>query len=224
MRLHRVLRFLLRRGAIILLTVLITVGSTAAVTSLQTSVYRSTIILNLWPARLDLSLQQTIKGLMRSFASTIQSRDTALRVVNDLELDITPEQLLAILSVTPSETDYMIEIAADDYDPLIARDIAQRTAEVFVQAIKVQMVEQDKSDQVEVTILDDALIGTLHEPRWDINLVSSVIFGLLLGTLVVLLVARSEASRVRNRSDLESKVGVAVIGVVPMVQEDGRHR
>ena len=224
MRLHRVLRFLLRRGAIILLTVMITVGSTAAVTSLQTSVYRSTIILNLWPARLDLSLQQTIKGLMRSFASTIQSRDTALRVVNDLELDITPEQLLAILSVTPSETDYMIEIAADDYDPLIARDIAQRTAEVFVQAIKVQMVEQDKSDQVEVTILDDALIGTLHEPRWDINLVSSVIFGLLLGTLVVLLVARSEASRVRNRSDLESKVGVAVIGVVPMVQEDGRHR
>lgn len=224
MRLHRVLRFLLRRGAIILLTVLITVGSTAAVTSLQTSVYRSTIILNLWPARLDLSLQQTIKGLMRSFASTIQSRDTALRVVNDLQLDITPEQLLAILSVTPSETDYMIEIAADDYDPLIARDIAQRTAEVFVQAIKVQMVEQDKSDQVEVTILDDALIGTLHEPRWDINLVSSVIFGLLLGTLVVLLVARSEASRVRNRSDLESKVGVAVIGVVPMVQEDGRHR
>ena len=224
MRLHRVLRFLLRRGAIILLTVMITVGSTAAVTSLQTSVYRSTIILNLWPARLDLSLQQTIKGLMRSFASTIQSRDTALRVVNDLQLDITPEQLLAILSVTPSETDYMIEIAADDYDPLIARDIAQRTAEVFVQAIKVQMVEQDKSDQVEVTILDDALIGTLHEPRWDINLVSSVIFGLLLGTLVVLLVARSEASRVRNRSDLENKVGVAVIGVVPMVQEDGRHR
>ena len=55
--------------------------------------------------------------------------------------------------------------------PLIARDIAQTTAEVFVEDIDVYMFEQDKPDRVQVSIRDYALPGSYTSPsgrstRW----------------------------------------------------------
>ena len=220
MRLQRHLLILIKRAWIIPLVTIMAVATTLAVGQLRTPVYRSTLYLNVWPARLDFGLQQTIKGLMRNYAGTIRSRENALRVVNDLELDITPEQLIAKLNVEPIESDFVIRIAADDYDPIIARDIAQRTGEIFVSQIKTQMVEQEQRDRVEVSILDNALPGRLHKPNWTIALLASGIFGLFAGALTLFALERQEAAMIRNRQDLERQIGVTVLGVVPLLASE----
>ena len=135
MQLKEYMRIIAKRGWIILLVAIITTGSALVFSRIQTPVYRSSIFLNVWPARLDWGLQQTIKGLMRNYAGVIASRDTAMEVINRLQLDITPDELREKLTVSPIEADFLIQIDADDYDPLIARDIAQTTAEVFVEDI-----------------------------------------------------------------------------------------
>ncbi|MBC7234994.1 MAG: hypothetical protein H5T69_04070 [Chloroflexi bacterium] len=210
-----VLRVLIRRGWVIILAIVFTMASALAFSRLQTPVYRSTVYLNVWPARLDLSLQQTIKGLMRNYAGSITSREVAMRVINDLELDITPEQLRSKLTVDPIETDFLIQIDADDYDPFLARDIAQHTAEVFVEDIRIYMLDQDQRDRVQVTILDNALPGRLHKPKWQINLLAGAVLGLLVGGLVVLFAEWIESHTIRTPRDIQRNIKLPVLGVLP---------
>jgi capsular polysaccharide biosynthesis protein len=218
------MRMIIKRGWIIVLAMVITIVSALVFSKLQTPEYRSTIYLNVWPARLDWGLQQTIKGLMRNYAGQIRSRDTALEVIQRLELDITPDELREKLTVSPIEVDFLIQIDADDYDPLIARDIAQTTAEVFVEDIKVYMLEQDKRDRVEVAIRDYALPGTLHKPKWKINALAGGVFGVIIGLVVIFILEWLEADIIRSSHDVEEYIGIAVLGAIPAMATSGETR
>jgi len=213
-----------KRFWIILVTVILSVGIALLVSKLQTPEYRSTIYLNVIPARLDWGLQQTIKGLMRNYAGNITSRETAAEVIDRLQLDITPDQLREKLTVRPIESDFLIQIDADDYDPFIARDIAQTTAEVFVEDIKVYMLEQDKRDRVEVNIRDYALPGTLHKPKWKINVLAGAIFGLIAGTGIVFILRWLETDIIRSEDDIEYHAGIPVLGSIPSIESSMAHR
>lgn len=186
-----------------------------AISRLQTPEYRSTIYLNVVPSRLDWGLQQTIKGLMRNYAGNITSRDTAMVVISRLQLDIPPDELRSKLTVRPIEEDFLLQIDADDYDPLVARDIAQTTAEVFVEDIQVYMLEQDKRDRVEITIRDYALPGALHKPKWKINALAGGMLGTLTGVVLVFVLRWLEADTIRTNADIERTTGIAVLGAIP---------
>ncbi|MHB1357475.1 MAG: YveK family protein [Anaerolineae bacterium] len=219
------IRILLKRGWIIIVIAVITAGSALVFSRLQQPIYRSTIFLNVYPARLDWGLQQVIKSLMRNYAGVISSRDTAMEVINRLELDITPDQLRSKLTVVPIEADFLLEIDADDLDPLIARDIAQTTAEVFVERIKVSMLEQDQRDRVQVAIRDYPLPGILFKPKWKINTLAGGLFGIIAGVLVVFLLEWLEADVIRNSQDMERYTRLSVLGVIPtLATAQGRSR
>jgi len=209
------LRIFVRRAWIIALAVVITAGSAFVVSKVQTPVYRSTIYLNVIPARPDWGMQQVVKGFMRNFARTIQSRQMATKVINRVQLDITPDELLSKITVSPIESDLLIRVDADDYDPIIARDVVQTTAEIFVEDTKVQMLEQDKQDRVDVSILDYALPGGLHKPKWKINVLAGAMFGMLAGAVVILILEWLEADIIRTSADMERHSGLAVLGVIP---------
>ncbi|MEA3408093.1 MAG: Wzz/FepE/Etk N-terminal domain-containing protein [Chloroflexota bacterium] len=222
MELRDYLAILRKHGWIILVVMVITIASAFVFSKLQTPVYRATVYLNVIPARLDWGLQQTVKGLMRNYAGNITSRKTAMDVIMRLELDITPSQLAEKLTVSPIEEDFLIQIDADDYDPVIAQNIAQTTAEVFVEDIKKHMLDQDKRDRVDVTLRDNALPGSLHKPKLKINLLAGALFGALVGGLVVFFLEWLEADILRTREDVESYTGVAVLGVIPTLRSSNR--
>ena len=208
-------RILAKRGWIIALAAVITLASALGFSRTQTPVFRSTIYLNVIPARLDWGLSQVIKMLMRNYAESIRSRQTMMEVIDRLQLDVTPDELRSKLTVDPIESDFLIQIDADDYDPLIARDVAQTTAEVFVARIKVYMLEQDKRDRVEVSMRDYALPGRLHKPKWKLNSLAGGVFGALVGVLVAFLLEWLEADIIRTSQDIETHTDMAVLGVIP---------
>jgi capsular polysaccharide biosynthesis protein len=209
------LRIVLKRGWIIVVVAVIAAASALVFSRLQQPIYRSTIYLNVYPARLDWGLQQVIKSLMRNYAGVISSRDTAMEVINRLELDITPDQLRSKLTVVPIEADFLLEIDADDLDPIIARDIAQATAEVFVERIKVSMLEQNQTDRVQVSIRDYPLPGILYKPKWKINTLAGGLFGVIAGVLIVFLLEWLEADVIRSSQDMERYTRLSVLGVIP---------
>jgi len=213
-QLRQYIRILTRRGWIIIVAVFVTTVTALVFSLVQAPVYRSTIFLNVWPARLDWGLQQTIKGLMRNYALTIGSRQTATEVVNRLQLDITPDQMREKLTVDPIEEDFLIRIDADDYDPFIARDIAQTAAEVFVERIDVHMLDQDKRERLDINIRDYALPGTLHRPKPKINALAGLVFGGIIGGLIVFLLEWLEADIIRSPEDMERHTGVAVLATI----------
>ena len=215
MQLRDYFRIIAKRGWIMALATVLTAASALAFSRVQTPEYRSTIYLNVIPARLDWGLQQTIKGLMRNYAGNITSRDTAMKVISRLQLDVTPDELRDKITVRPIEADFLLQIDADDYDPLIARDVAQTTAEVFVEDIAVYMLDQDQRDRVEITIRDYALPGALHKPKWKIDTLAGAVFGLLVGIVVALVLEWLEAEIIRTSKDVEQYTGMPVLGTIP---------
>ena len=215
MELSAYLRILGKRGWIIVLSVVVVAASAFVFSRIQTPEYRSTVYLNVMPARMDWGLQQVVRGVMRNYAGTIASRPNAQEVIDRLQLDITPEQLLAKITVSPNEADLVLQINADDYDPLIARDIAQTSAEVFVEQINAYMLDQDKRDRVAVTIRDYALPGVLHKPKWKINVLAGAGFGLILGVLIIFVLEWLASEIIRTPGDIEREMHLAVLGVIP---------
>lgn len=215
MELKEYFRILGRRGWIIILCMVIVATSAFVFSRIQRPVYRSTVYLNVVPARLDYGLQQVVRGVMRNYAGTISSRPNAQEVIDRLQLDITPEQFLSKITVSPNEADLVLQINADDFDPLIARDIAQTSAEVFTEQIDKYMLDQDKQDRVSVTIRDYALPGTLHKPKWKINVVAGAGFGVIIGVAIVFILEWLASEIIRRPEDIERQMDLAVLGVIP---------
>ncbi|MHB9031662.1 MAG: YveK family protein [Anaerolineae bacterium] len=222
MQLRDYFRLLTKRGWLIILIMVLAAASALVFSRLQQPVYRSTVYLNVYPARLDWGLQQSIQNLMRNYAGVIASRDLATEVNDRLQLDITPDQLRAKLTVSPIESDFLLKIDANDYDPVMARDIAQTTAEVFVERIKVTMLDQDKADRVDVSIRDYALPGILYKPKWKINTLAGALFGLIAGVIVVYILEWLETDVIRSAQDAERQTHLSVLGIIPALAPPSR--
>jgi protein tyrosine kinase modulator len=215
MELKEYLNILVKRGWIILLVAVITASSAFVFSKLQTVTYRSTIWLNVWPGRPDWGLQQTIKGLLRNYSGQIKSRDSAQQVINSQQLDMTVESLLAEMTVSPIESDFLLQIDVDDIDPQRAQVIAQSAAEVFVEKIRVQMLDQDKADRVDVNIRDNATPATVFWPKTKLLTLAGGLFGLLAGALVVLGLEWLSKDIIRKGQDIERHTGLTVLGSIP---------
>lgn len=215
MELKNYLNVLLKRSWIILFVALITASSAFAFSKLQTVVYRSTIQLNVWPGRPDWGLQQTIKGLMRNYSGQIKSRNTAQAVIDRQHLDLTVDDVLNKMTVSPIESDFLIQIDVDDIDPERAQIIAQTAAEVFVESIRVYMLEQDKRDRVDVFIRDDATPARVFWPKTSLLVAAGGLFGLFAGALVILSLEWLSADIIRSSRDVERHAGLPVLGSIP---------
>ncbi len=215
MPLKEYLRILWKRGWIIIVMATVTAASAVAFSYLVRPVYRSTIQLNVIPARIDLSLTESIKNLMRNYAANIVSDTTLQAVIERSGQDLTPGTLRGRVKVSAIMEDFTIRVDVDDYDPQVAQLLAQRTGEVFVERIRTQMLDQDKRDRVSVELRDPAAPAYLQSPKKKINLVAGGVFGMLLGVLVVLALEWLEAGIIRGPDDLERVAEAGVLGVIP---------
>jgi capsular polysaccharide biosynthesis protein len=211
------LNALVKRSWIILLVAVITASSAFVFSKMQTVIYRSSIQLNVWPGRPDWGLQQTIKGLMRNYSGQIKSRNTAQAIIDRQHLDLTVDDVLDKMTVSPIESDFLIQIDVDDIDPQRAQVIAQTAAEVFVENIRVYMLEQDKRDRVDVFIRDDATPGRVFWPKTGLLVIAGGLFGLFAGALVILGLEWLAADIIRDSRDVERHAGLPVLGSIPKI-------
>lgn len=215
MPLKEYLRILWKRGWIIVVMATVTGASAIVFSLVQRPVYRSSIQLNVIPARLDLGLTESIKKLMRNYAGNIVSNTTLEEVIKRTGQDMTPAMLRAKVKVSPIESDFMVQIDVDDYDPVVAQLLAQRIADVFVEDVKAYMLDQDKRDRVQVEPKDPAAPAYLQSPKKKINALAGGVFGVLLGGLVVLGLEWVDSGIIRSSEDLERVAGTSILGIIP---------
>ena len=218
------LNVLVKRGWIIILVSAITASSAFMFSTLQTVVYRSSIQLNVIPGRLDWGLQQVIKNLMRNYSGQIRSRNMAQQIVNREQLDLTVDDVLDKMTVSPIEEDFLMQIDVNDIDAQRAQLIAQTAAELFVEDIRVKMLEQDKQDRVDVTIRDDAALGQVFWPKTGLLALAGGLFGLLTGALVVLGLEWLARDIIRSSQDVERHADLVVLGAIPMIATSKKGR
>jgi capsular polysaccharide biosynthesis protein len=204
-----------RHGGMIPLVMLLTAAVALALTLVQAPEYRATAMLNVWPSQLMLDSQQTVQGLMKNYAGAITSRETAVEVIDRLQLDLVPDQLRAQLTVETDEQELTLRIQADDYDPLIAQSIAQTAAQVFIEQNRVRMLAEEKADRVEVNLRESAAPGRVHKPKWQVNVLAAAVFGALAGWAAAYGLNRLESEIIRTSQDLARSTGLSVLGAIP---------
>ena len=159
MELKQYFRVLVRKWWIIVLACVVTVGSAVIFSEVQAPVYRSSAILQVIPARYDYGLTLAAEQLLRQFANQIHTTNMAQQVIDELQLDLTTDKLLADVTVAPIPEDFHIEIDVNRLHPEEARDVASAFAHDFVAFHAAQILDIDRQDRVQIRILEDAKYG-----------------------------------------------------------------
>ncbi len=223
MKIQEYLRVLRRRGWIILVAAAITAASALVFSKLQTPVYRSSIVVSIQLARPDLSLTQSAKQLLRSYANVMHSEKRASAVIETLGLYMDPRDLKGNVKIVADDSIMAIKIDVDDADGEVANQIANTWAQLLVQWRDEQNSRQDKEERVYAEVIDLASYRLLR-PRTSINVAAGGGLGLVLGMVVVLLLEWLEAGVLRDPRTVEAETGLTLIGVIPPVPKSSGSR
>ncbi len=214
MELGDYLAIIRRKGWLILLLAVLTSAAAFGFSKIQTPVYQSSLRMLVQPARTDFGQAQAAKQLLRGYVQWIHSSYRAAKVIDELKLDMTPEQLLSDIEVASDDSSFVIQLNVENTDPNLANDIARTWGNTFIQWRIDDNATQRKEDRVDAEFIDDPQAG-LDRPNTKINAAAGAIFGALLGTIIVFVLEWIESGVVRRSEDVEKYLDIPVIGTIP---------
>jgi len=208
------LRIVRQRGWLIVVLAVLTAAAAFGFSKVQTPVYASTLRMLVQPARTDLGQAQAAKQLLRGYVQWIRSSYRAKSVIEELQLDMKPSQLLGDVEVASDDSSFVIELKVENSDPNLANDIAAAWGQTFIQWRVEDNATQRKEDRVDAEFIDDPIAG-LDRPKTKINTAAGVVFGALLGTLLIFVLEWRESGIMRRKQDIERHLDIPVIGTIP---------
>jgi capsular polysaccharide biosynthesis protein len=203
-----------QKGWLIILVAVLTAAAAFGFSKIQTPVYESSLRMLVQPARTDFGQAQAAKQLLRGYVQWIRSSYRAATVIDQLQLDMTPSQLLSDVEVASDDSSFVVQLNVENSDPDLANDIARTWGNVFVQWRIDDNATQRKEDRVDVEFIDDPQAG-LASPKTKINTLAGAVFGALLGVLLVFGLEWLESGVVRRSEDVERFLEIPVIGTIP---------
>jgi len=207
-------RILRQRGWLIILLAVLTAIAAFGFSKVQTPVYESSLRMLVQPARTDFGQAQAAKQLLRGYVQWIRSSYRASKVIDELQLDMTPSQLLSDVEVASDDSSFVIQLNVENTDPNLANDIARTWGNTFIQWRIDENATQRNEDRVDVEFIDDPQAG-LARPQTKINAAAGAVFGALLGIIIVFALEWFESGVVRRSEDVERYLEIPVIGTIP---------
>ena len=219
MQLQDYARILVKRGWIILLLAILAAGSAYGFSKLQTPVFRSTVTLSTVPSRpSDYGQTLAIKNLLRLYVQQMQSPQLTQQVIDQLQLDVTPQKFVSQVNFNADESTLTITIEARHPLPATATKMAQTLAEVFVSYHNQENLQINQSDRVLTNIINFTS-PDIFSPKTSINTLAGAILGALLGVIVVFVLEWLDSDIVRTTEDIERVLGATVLGSIPTIAE-----
>lgn len=144
-----------RRWRWIVAVTLLTVGTALGLTFTQMPIYEATAEVLIVPVSGDSALEQALFGRtgMTTQARLITSVTMGEAVVERLELDDPPRQVIEQIAATPIGDTSVMRITATDEDPLVAATLAQGFADTYLSVRRDQAAQG--RDQVRQQLAED---------------------------------------------------------------------
>lgn len=160
------------------------------------------------------SEQQLNKNLVSTYSEIIKSKMVLNTVISNLGLNYTATELQNNIMVSSVSNTEVIRISVSDADSNLAAQIADETANVFVQ-------EVNKFYKLNnVTVLDKAEVAV---KPYNVNYVKDNIIYLLVGLIIscgVIFIFFYFDTTIKTSDEIEKKLGLTVIGTVPKVGKE----
>lgn len=214
MELNDYLQILRQRGWLIILLAGLTAAVAFGFSRAQTPIYEASLRLLVTPARTDFGQAQAAKTLLRSQVQWMQSSYRAQEVIDQLQLDMLPADLLSMVQVASDESSFVIQFNVENSSAERAYDIAYMWGQLLIQRQERINADSRREDRIGIEFIDDPQTG-LASPKTKINTAAGAVFGALLGIIVIFLLEWLESGVVRRNEDIERYLEIPVIGRIP---------
>ncbi|EOO73061.1 MULTISPECIES: YveK family protein [Bacillus] len=159
---------------------------------------------------------QTNIQLTNTYKVIIKSPVVLDQVNEKLNLNMTAQALTGKINVANEKDSQVISVTAEDKDPKLARDIANATADVFKgEVAKIMNVDN-------VTVLSKAEVAENQspiKPRPMLNVAIAFVVGLMASVGLAFLLEYLD-NTVKKEEDVESLLGLPVLGIVARMDEE----
>ncbi|MCZ2113841.1 MAG: hypothetical protein LC131_08405 [Anaerolineae bacterium] len=207
-------RILRQRGWLIIVLMILTAAAAFGFSKIQTPVYESTLRLLVSPSRTDFGQAQAAKTLLSSYEQWLYSSYQARKVIDNLQLDMTPGELLDDVRVASDGNSFVIKLSVENTDPNLANDIAAAWGNELIRWQDEKNYGLDKADWITIEFIDDPKAG-LDRPKTKINTAAGAVFGVLLGVAIIYLLEWLASGVMRRSEDVERFLDIPVIGTIP---------
>ncbi len=157
----------------------------------------------------DLQVNQKLVG---TYSELVKSRAVLSSVINNLALDYSVEQLSSKITVSTVKDTEIIKIEVNDPDASIAAVTANEIVKVFGEEIKRHYKLQN------VSVVD---VAEEPDSAYNINIIKDLVMYVLVGivlSLGVVFVIYYFDTTIKSADDVEKKLGLPVLGIVPKVK------
>jgi len=159
--------------------------------------------------KLEIDLQ-----LINTYSIIIKSPVILTKVIERLDLNSTPEELMDQISVTNANSSQVVSVKVKDPDSKQAVEIANTLAEVFKREIPVLMSVDN------ITILSSAKVSEHPvpiKPNKLLNLLIGGVFGFLLGMAIAFLLEVSN-KKIKSEHEVEEILEFPIIGFISPIK------
>lgn len=151
--------------------------------------------------------------LVKSYSVYATSRVVASDVIKELKLDLTADQLISMISVTPSGDTEFLSISVKSKDKDEATKIANQLA------ISLKNITKNIKNADNVKLVDPATEPTNPDsPKPLLNTAIAFVVGLMLSIGIVFLLEYLD-STIKDEEELKRILGCPVVGVIPVFEE-----
>ncbi|MBF4462875.1 MULTISPECIES: polysaccharide biosynthesis tyrosine autokinase [unclassified Rathayibacter] len=156
------------------------------------------------------------KSSLATYVPIASSRAVAEIAIQNLGLDVSPESLIAAITVTPDTAAPVLKVTASASTP----DGAKKLADAWVSAIatRVQQVNQDTGvgDSIKLAVVQAAALPSAPAfPNLRLVLAVGALMGLVLG-LIYAFVRNTLDRRIRTAEMVERLFDLPVVGTLPI--------
>ena len=152
---------------------------------------------------------ETSTQLTKDYQILITSRPVIEQVIEDLNLDMTYEELVSSIKVnTPTDT-RILEIEVEYTDSISAKKIVDSIAEVSAERM-VSIMEMEKANIVE----QGNIPANPSSPNVIINTMIGGVIGLSIAVIIILLSYILDDS-IKSAEDIERYLGITILGSIP---------
>lgn len=219
--------FLKRWWIIMLVGAVVFAASFAYVNSSYSEEYtsKSTIMVRNPEENLSASSSAYYYDLTKTAVNDCQilmtSRTVLYSVINELHLDdlgINYAKLLSMIDITGYQDSHVLEVSVTSDDAELSKEIVDALCSFGAKQI------QDHIDFATARVIDE---GTLNRhPSNSVNIPVAIVLGLAAAVvaLSVFVLVYVLDDKIRTPEDIEKRLGISVLGTIPLAGSDGSHK
>jgi capsular polysaccharide biosynthesis protein len=181
---------------------------------LQEPLFRSEASYLVVPNRNDNGLSIVLTNNMNSYKQLALARPQIEKLSAQLQLDRSPEWLLEHISIQANADDRKMIVQVDYPDVDMAPRLANAVGENMAALVSSLNDGLEGTDKINMRMTTPATPPTLYRPQTRINVAAGAFLGLIIGLLLAL-VLNALDDTLKNSEDVETLVGLTVIGAIP---------